>query len=164
MGDEYIYLSKDGFEKLKAELHHLRAIKRPEIVSEIKRARELGDLSENAEYHAAKEAQGHLERRISELEFELSRAQVVKDAGPAGDTVTLLSNVRIRDLGDNEEIVYYLVSAPEADLASGKISTNSPVGRALIGHKVGDTVDVATPGGLVRYEILEIGMVPEGDT
>jgi transcription elongation factor GreA len=157
MGDDYIYLTKEGFEKLKAELHHFKAFKRPEIAAEIKRARELGDLSENAEYHAAKEAQGHLERRIAELEFKLSRAQVVKGAGPAGDTVTLLSTVRIRDLGDGEEIVYYLVSAPEADLASGKISTDSPVGRALIGRRIGDTVDVSTPGGLARYEILEIG-------
>lgn len=157
MSEDYIYLSKEGFEKLKAELHQFRAFKRPEIVAEIKRARELGDLSENAEYHAAKEAQAHLERRISELEFDLSRAQVVTDAGAGGDTVTLLSTVRVRDLEDGEEIVYLMVSAPEADLASGKISTDSPVGRALIGRKVGDTVDVHTPGGLARYEILEIG-------
>jgi len=157
MGEEYIYLSKEGYEKLRAELHQFKAFKRPEIVAEIKRARELGDLSENAEYHAAKEAQAHLERRISELEFKLSRAQVVKEAITAGDTVTLLSSVRVRDLEDGEEIVYLMVSAPEADLASGKISTDSPVGRALIGRKVGDTVDVSTPGGLARYEILEIG-------
>ncbi len=157
MGEEYIYLSKEGYEKLRAELHQFKAFKRPEIVAEIKRARELGDLSENAEYHAAKEAQAHLERRISELEYKLSRAQVVKEAIAGGDTVTLLSSVRVRDLEDGEEIVYLMVSAPEADLASGKISTDSPVGRALIGRKVGDTVDVSTPGGLARYEILEIG-------
>lgn len=157
MAEEYIYLSKEGFEKLKAELHHFKAFKRPEIVAEIKRARELGDLSENAEYHAAKEAQAHLERRIGELEYKLSRAQIVTDTGPPSDTVTLLSTVRVRDLEDGEEIVYHLVSAPEADLASGKISTDSPVGRALIGHRVGETVDVSTPGGLARFEILEIG-------
>ena len=157
MSEDYIYLTKEGFEKLKAELHQFKAFKRPEIVAEIKRARELGDLSENAEYHAAKEAQAHLERKISELEYKLSRAQVVKDAGPGGDTVTLLTTVRVKDLEDGEEIVYYLVSAPEADLASGKISTESPVGRALIGHRVGDTVDVSTPGGIARFEILSIG-------
>jgi transcription elongation factor GreA len=157
MGEEYIYLSKEGYEKLKAELHHFRAFKRPEIAGEIKRARELGDLAENAEYHAAKEAQAHLERRIAELEYKLSRAQVVKDAGVTGDTVTLLSTVRVRDLEDGEEIVYHLVSAPEADLAAGKISTESPVGRALIGRREGDTVEVTTPGGLARYQILEIG-------
>jgi transcription elongation factor GreA len=157
MGEAYIYLSKEGFERLKAELHQFKAFKRPEIVAEIKRARELGDLSENAEYHAAKEAQAHLERRIAELEYKLSRAQVVTDAGAAGDTVTLLSTVRIRDLEDGEEIEYHLVSAPEADLARGKISNDSPVGRALIGHRTGETVEVLTPGGVARYEILEIG-------
>jgi transcription elongation factor GreA len=161
MGDEYVYLSKEGFEKLKADLHHLKAIKRHEIVAEIKRARELGDLSENAEYHAAKEAQTHLERKISELEFKLSRAQVVKEAEGPIDSVTLLSSVRIRDLEDGELIVYHLVSAPEADLAAGKISTESPVGRALIGHRIGDVVEVSTPGGLARYEILEIGLLSE---
>jgi transcription elongation factor GreA len=163
MGEDYIYLSKEGFAKLKAELHHLKAIKRPAMAAEIKRARELGDLAENAEYHAAKEAQTHLERRIAELELGLSRAQVVKDTGGSRDTATLLSSVRIRDLEDGEEIVYHLVSTPEADLAAGKISTDSPVGRALIGHKIGDTVEVATPGGLARYEILEIGTSSEGD-
>lgn len=158
MSEDYIYLSKEGYEKLKAELHQFKAFKRPEIVAEIKRARELGDLSENAEYHAAKEAQAHLERRISELEFKLSRAQVVKDGSAgSGDTVTLLSTVRVRDMEDGEVIEYVMVSAPEADLASGKISTDSPVGRALIGRKVGDIVDVSTPGGLARFEILEIG-------
>ena len=157
MAEEYIYLSKEGYEKLKAELHHFKAFKRPEIVAEIKRARELGDLSENAEYHAAKEAQAHLERRIGELEYKLSRAQVVKDAGGSSDTVTLLSTVRVRDLEYGEEIVYHVVSAAEADLATGKISTDSPVGRALIGRRIGDTIEVSTPGGLARFEILEIG-------
>jgi len=156
MSKEYVYLSKQGFEKLKAELHELKTVKRPRVVNDIKRARELGDLSENAEYHAAKEAQTHIERKIAELEFKLTRAQVVTDARHDSDTVALLSRVRLRDRGDGDEVDYFLVSAAEADLLAGKISIESPVGRALVGRRVGDEVKVATPGGEVVYEILHI--------
>ena len=155
MADDYIYLSQGGFDKLKAELIELKTVKRPQVVDDIKRARELGDLSENAEYHAAKEAQTHIERKISELEFKLSCAQVVKDAA-SSDTVTLLSSVKVKDLEDSEEIEYHLVSAPEADISADKISIDSPVGKALIGRKVGDRIVITTPGGEIEYEVLEI--------
>jgi transcription elongation factor GreA len=154
MTEGYVYLSKEGFEKLKAELHELRAIKRPQISAEIRRARELGDLSENAEYHAAKEAQSHLERRIAELEFKLTRAQVItKDR--AQDTAALLSKVTLRD-EDGDEVTYLLVSAAEADMKHDKISIESPVGKAMVGRRVGDKITVQTPGGSVEYEILNI--------
>ena len=156
MADDYIYLSQDGFEKLVAELKELKTVKRPQVVADIKRARELGDLSEDAEYHAAKEAQTHIERKIAELEFKLSCAQVVREMEEGDGTITLLSTVRVRDLEDGEEIVYHLVSAPEADVMADKISIESPVGKAMIGREVGDRVKVQTPGGDVTYEILSI--------
>ena len=156
MSSDYVYLSKEGFEKLKSELHELRTVKRPQVVGDIKRAREHGDLSENAEYHAAKEAQSHIERKIAELEFELSRAQVVTEAPHGSDTVALLSRVKLKDQEDGEEVDYLLVSAAEADLLVGKISIESPVGKALVGRKVGDQVKVITPGGEAVYEILRI--------
>jgi transcription elongation factor GreA len=156
MNSEYVYLSKEGFEKLKAELHELRSVKRPQVVNDIKRAREHGDLSENAEYHAAKEAQTHIERKIAELEFKLSRAQVVTGAPHGSDTVALLSRVKLKDQEDGEEVDYLLVSAAEADLLAGKISIESPVGKALVGRKVGDEVKVKTPGGEAVYKVLQI--------
>jgi len=156
MSEGYVYLSKDGFEKLKAELHELRAVKRPQIVAEIKRARELGDLSENAEYHAAKEAQTHIERKIAELEYKLTRAQVVNENTHGNETVALLSRVSLRDLEDGEEMTYMLVSPAEADLVHDKISIQSPVGKALVGRRLGDKVTVETPGGAAQYEILKI--------
>lgn len=156
MSNEYVYLSREGFEKLKAELHELKSVKRPQVVNDIKRARELGDLSENAEYHAAKEAQTHLERKIAELEFKLTRAQVVTDLRHDHETAALLSRVRLRDPSDGDEMDYLLVSPAEADLRAGKISIQSPVGKALVGRRVGDRVTVTTPGGEVTYEILKI--------
>jgi transcription elongation factor GreA len=156
MGGDYIYLSQAGFDKLKAELHELKTVKRPHVVGEIKRAREMGDLAENAEYHAAKEAQEHIEHKIAELEYKLSRAQVVTDPDRDPDTAALLSSVRVRDLEGGEEITYHLVSPAEADLAQDKISVQSPVGKALLGRRAKDTVAVQTPGGEVKYEILEI--------
>lgn len=156
MSSDYIYLSAEGLAKLKAELHELRTVKRPKVVDDISRAREHGDLSENAEYHAAKEAQTHIERKIAELEFELSRSQVAKDRDFDPDTAVLLSSVKVKDLEDGEETVFHLVSQPEADIMANKISVDSPVGRAMIGHKSGDTVTVETPGGKIEYKILEI--------
>ncbi len=162
MSDDYIYLSQGGFDRLKDELHQFKTVNRPKVIADIKRARELGDLSENAEYHAAKEAQEHLERKIGELEFKLSRAQVVKDIRHDPDTAALLSIVRVRDLDDGEEITYQLVSDAEADLVQDKISVASPVGKAMMGHRAGDQVNVETPGGKTSYEILEVRADTEG--
>lgn len=156
MDEGYVYLSKEGFDKLKSELQNLKGVQRPQIVAEIKRARELGDLSENAEYHAAKEAQTHIERKIAELEFKLSRAQVVEDSKHGNDSIALLSKVTMKDLEDGEEVTYTLVSPAEADLLHDKISIQSPVGKALVGAKLGEKVTVTTPGGAVEYEILNI--------
>jgi transcription elongation factor GreA len=156
MSGDYIYLSREGYEKLKADLRELKTVKRPQIVDEIRRARELGDLSENAEYHAAKEAQTHIERKIAELEYRMSRAQVATDAQHDPDTAALLSSVQVRDLEDGEELTYLLVAPAEADVSRDKISVASPVGKALLGHRVGDRVTVETPGGKIAYEILAI--------
>jgi transcription elongation factor GreA len=156
MSSDYVYLSREGFDKLKAELHELKTVKRPQVVNDIKRARELGDLSENAEYHAAKEAQTHIERKIAELEYKLTRAQVVTDQRHDSDTAALLSRVHLRDTSDGDEMDYLLVSDAEADLPAGKISIQSPVGKALVGRRVGDLVNVTTPGGQVTYKILKV--------
>jgi transcription elongation factor GreA len=156
MSGGYIYLSREGYDKLKAELHELKTVRRPQVVDDIRRARELGDLSENAEYHAAKEAQTHIERKIAELEYKMSRAQVATDAHHDPGTAALLSSVRVRDLEDGEEITYHLVAPPEADVAQDKISVESPVGKAMLGHRVGDRVTAKTPGGEIAYEILAI--------
>ena len=151
-----IYLSREGRLKLEAELKRLKFEERPKIVAEIKRARELGDLSENAEYHAAKEAQVLLERRIAELEDKLSRVRSIDTEDLPTDRAYLFAKVRVRDLDDGEEIVYTLAPPDETDVDNDVISVKSPIGAALLGKKVGETVEVTVPRGTLRYEILEI--------
>ncbi|UCC44021.1 MAG: transcription elongation factor GreA [Candidatus Zixiibacteriota bacterium] len=153
---EPVYLSKEGRLKLEAELKRLKFEERPRLVAEIKRARELGDLSENAEYHAAKEAQGHLERKIAELGDKLARVRTVDTEKIPSDKVYLFARVRVRDLSDGEEIEYTIVPPDEADVDNDIISVKSPIGQALLGHAVGETVEFSVPAGKVKYEILKI--------
>jgi transcription elongation factor GreA len=153
---ERIPMTAAGHQALEDEVSHLKGTERPAVIKMIAEARAHGDLSENAEYHAAKEAQTHIERKIAELEFKLSRAQVVTGAPHGSDTVALLSRVKLKDQEDGEEVDYLLVSAAEADLLAGKISIESPVGKALVGRKVGDEVKVKTPGGEAVYKVLQI--------
>lgn len=153
---EPLYLSKDGRLKLEAELKRLKFEERPKIVAEIKRTRELGDLSENAEYHAAKEAQVHLERKISELEHKLSRVQSVDTDKIPDSRAYLYAKVTVKDHRNGEKIVYTLVSPEEADVDQDIISVKSPVGSALLGKAVGEIVEVKVPAGTLKYEVIKI--------
>jgi transcription elongation factor GreA len=153
---EPIYLSKEGRIKLEAELKRLKFEERPRIVAEIKRAKELGDLSENAEYHAAKEAQGHLERKIAELEEKMSRIRSVDTDKIPSDKVYLFAKVLVRDARDGEETEYTIVPPEETDADSDKISVKSPIGVGLLGKAVGEKAEITVPAGKIVYEILRI--------
>ncbi len=154
--DGFVYLTREGKEKLGAELKELKTVKRPELVKAIAHARSLGDLSENAEYHAAKEAQVHLERRIAELDYQLARARIIDGNNLPTGEARLLSRVRLLDLKTKEEEEHTLVNAEEADFDNGKLSIKSPIGTALLGKKEGDTVEVKVPAGVLCYKILSI--------
>ncbi len=150
------YMTQEGLDKLKEELNTLVTKGRKNIAQEIAEARAKGDLSENAEYHAAKEAQGHLEAKIAQLNDAIANARVLEV--PAGKTssVVILSTVEVKNLKLNKNFKYTLVSEQEADLKSGKISVTSPIGKGLLGKAKGDRVDINTPGGLMKFEILSI--------
>jgi transcription elongation factor GreA len=153
---DYIYLSQEGFNKLRKELDELKQYKRPEISKKIAEARDFGDLKENAEYHAAKEAQVVLEAKILKLEETMNRARIVKKEDMARDKITILSRVKLKDLLRKIEVEYTLVSPEESDFKENKISTTSPVGRALLGKKKGDVVEIQVPAGTLRYEVLDL--------
>jgi transcription elongation factor GreA len=145
-----------GYENLKEELRRLRANDRHEIVREIEAARSHGDLSENAEYHAAKERQGHIEGRISTLEDKLARAQVIESGGEPPDAVRFGVTVALVDVETDEEVAYTLVGEDESDVAAGLISVSSPVARALLGKRIDDEVTVRVPKGTRQFEIRDI--------
>ncbi len=145
-----------GYERLQEELKHLKVVERHAVIKAIADARALGDLSENAEYHAAREKQSFIEGRIAELEDKLSRAEVIDVAKLAGDTIKFGATVRIVDEDTEEEKTYQLVGVDESDIQQGLLSIAAPLSRALIGKRVGDSVEVKTPGGSKAYEILEI--------
>lgn len=153
--NEKVPMLQDGYDRLAAELKNLKSVERPSVVQAIEEARAHGDLSENAEYHAAKERQGHIEGRIMELEGKLSRAQVIDPTSLSGDKVVFGATVTLVD-EDDEEVVYQIVGADEGDVKKGKISYQSPIARALIGRRVGAEVEVKTPGGERYYEILKL--------
>ena len=151
-----IYLSFDGKRKLDEELLYLKTVRRPELIRAIAHARSLGDLAENAEYHAAKEAQVFVEGRIAELEFTLSRCRVIDGAAWPADQARLLSRIRLLDLQSGAEEEYTLVHPEEADFDAGKLSIQSPIGSALLGKKAGETVEIQVPAGVLRYKILYV--------
>jgi transcription elongation factor GreA len=153
---DHIYLSREGQLKMEAELKRLKFEERPRIISEIKRAKELGDLSENAEYHSAKEAQVHIERKISEIEDKLSRVRTLDVDKIPNDKVYLFSRVLVKDKRDGEETLYTIVPADEADVDNDVISVKSPIGAALLGKSLGDVVEITVPAGKITYEILRI--------
>ena len=153
---DYIYLSQEGYDKLKMELEELKGVKRPEISKKIAEARDFGDLKENAEYHAAKEAQAVLEAKILQLEQTMSRAKILKKNDIASDKVTILSQVRLKDINRDMEVEYTLVSPQESDFKQNKISTASPVGKALLGKQKGDVVEVRVPAGVLKYEVVDL--------
>ncbi|MDK1020885.1 MAG: transcription elongation factor GreA [Candidatus Hydrogenedentes bacterium] len=152
---EMIYVTKEGLDRLKAELASMKT-ERMRIAETIGHARELGDLSENAEYHAAKEAQAHLHARIRDIEDKVARAVVLDGQEIDSDKAYIGSSVRVLNKNTQKEVTYQLVSPVEADMAAGKISTKSPVGQALLGKSIGETVVAKIPAGDLKLEILEI--------
>ncbi|WMX14324.1 MULTISPECIES: transcription elongation factor GreA [unclassified Aureispira] len=155
---KYSYMTQDGFDKLKSELEVLKTQGRQDAAKAIAEAREKGDLSENAEYDAAKEAQGLLELKISEMEKTLSTARVIKQEDLDASSVVILSTIKIKQVKTKKEFEYTLVSQSEANLRAGKISVDSPIGKGLLGKKVGEIAEVQTPGGIMEFEILDIAI------
>ncbi len=145
-----------GFSRLEEELRRLKTVDRPEIIRALAAAREMGDLSENAEYHAAKERQAYVEGRIMELGDKLSRAEVIDIGRLSGNRVTFGATVKLADEDTDKESVYQIVGADESDIEAGLLSLTSPLARALIGKSVGDSVDVTTPNGSRSFEIVEV--------
>ena len=156
MSAKNIYLTFEGHERLLKELEFLKTVRRRQLSREIGIARNHGDISENAEYDAAKEAQAFNEKKIAELEEKLSRAQILDDTKIAKDEALLGATVKLKDLDSGEEIQYTLLSELEADFAQGKISVTSPVGKALLGHKQNEIVEIKVPAGILKYKILKI--------
>jgi transcription elongation factor GreA len=151
-----IPMTADGFARLEEELRHLKGVERPAVIRAIAEAREHGDLSENAEYHAARERQSFIEGRVAELEDKISRAEVIDVKKLSGKQVMFGATVTLVDEDTEEKIKYQLVGQDESDISAGRLSISSPLARALIGKKVGDTVEVSTPGGSKSYEVVRL--------
>ena len=150
------YYTEEGLKKLKDELHQLKTVERKSVIRQISEARDKGDLSENAEYDAAKDAQGLLELKIAKLEDIIFNARIVDSSLLDISKVSILTTVKIKNLKNNVEMKYTIVAENEADLKAGKISIDSPIGKGLLGKKVGDKVDVTVPAGIIPFEIIEI--------
>lgn len=155
---ELIYVTEEGLQKMKDELDHLRNVERPLISRQIAEARDKGDLSENAEYAAAKEAQGMLELKISKLEDIVARSRIIDESKIDTTTVRILNRVKIKNKANNSVMVYQLVPESEANLKLGKIAVNSPIAQGIIGKKVGDVVQIKVPSGIIPFEIVEISL------
>jgi len=150
------YYTAEGLKKIKDELHEMKTVQRPSISNQIAEARDKGDLSENAEYDAAKEAQGLLEMKISKLENVIANARILDDSKLDTSKVLILSKVKIKNVSNGMEMNYTLVAENEADIKQNKISIESPIGRGLLGKKEGDIADITTPVGVMKFEITEI--------
>lgn len=157
MSKKISYYTKEGLDKLTSELTLLKTKGRADIAKQIAEARDKGDLSENAEYDAAKDAQGHLEAKIAKLEEIVGNARLIDETKIDTDSVSILSKVTIKNKKNGASVTYTLVSEEEADLKAGKISTQSPIGKGLLGKKKGDIAKVKTPAGEMEFEIVEIG-------
>tara|TARA_B110000027_G_scaffold54501_1_gene59238 strand:+ start:123 stop:596 length:474 start_codon:yes stop_codon:yes gene_type:complete len=153
---EISYYSQEGLDNLKQEVKKLETIERPKISQQIGEARDKGDLSENAEYDAAKEAQGMLEARISKLKNTLANARLIDDSEIDDSKVFILSTVNIKNIKNSMQMNYTLVAENEADIKSGKISVDSPIGKGLLGKEVGEIADINTPAGVMKFEIISI--------
>lgn len=150
------YYTPEGLKKLTEELEHLKTVERPNISKQIAEARDKGDLSENAEYDAAKEAQGLLELKISQMQERMINARLIDESQLDASKVLVLSTVKIRNVKTKAEMNYTLVAESEADLSKGKISVNSPIGKGLLGKSVGDIADISVPSGIMQFEVVEI--------
>ncbi len=153
---EKFLITKEGYNKLKAEIENLKNVQRPNIIIAVATARELGDLKENAEYHSSREKQSMIEAMIANFEDKLARAELVDIASLSGDMVRFGATVKLENSENEKKVIYKIVSEYEADIDAGLISNTSPVAQALMGKKIGDEVEIKTPGGIVAYEILEI--------
>lgn len=151
-----IYITEDGLSSIKKELEHLRTVERPAISRQIAEARDKGDLSENAEYDAAKEAQGLLEMKIARLEAQVAGARIIDESRIDTDSVQVLNRVKIKNKNNNTTLEYVLVPESEANLKLGKIAVSTPIAKGLLGKKVGEVVEINIPSGKVQYEIMEI--------
>ncbi len=158
MASNIVYLTEAGLQKLKAELEQLRSVERPAISAAIAEARDKGDLSENAEYDAAKEAQGMLEMRIAKLEDTVANARVIDESRIDTSAVQILNRVKMKNITTGKIVEYTLVSENEANLKEGKLSIGTPIAKALLGKKKGEEVDVTVPSGVLRFEILDISI------
>lgn len=156
---EKFQITKEGYEKLKAELHHLKHDERPKIIQAIATARELGDLKENAEYHSAKDKQGFIEAQINDFEDKIARAEVVDVALLSGNKVKFGATVNLEDLDNAKKFTYKIVSEFEANIDKGLISSTSPVARALLNKEVGDEVEIKIPNGVANYEIIAVKFI-----
>ncbi|CAM4202467.1 transcription elongation factor GreA [Saccharibacillus endophyticus] len=156
MAEEEVVLTQEGFDKLQAELDDLKYVKRKELAARIKLAISYGDLKENSEYHSAKDDQGFMETRIMILEKMLTKARIVDTSDSDSSAIGVGSNVVLKDIEFGDTLEYQVVGPAEADVASGKISYESPLGKALMGKAVGDKIDVEAPMGMIHYELLEI--------
>ena len=151
-----IYLSQQGYDDLKEELHKLKSVDRPSIISQIAEARDKGDLSENAEYDAAKEAQGLLEARIAKLENDIANSRVLSNSEMDLSTVHLLTKATIKNRANGMEMTYAIVSESEADLSAKKISVTSPIGKGILGKAIGEIAEIHAPNGILHFEIIDI--------
>ncbi len=156
--NDVIYITEDGLQKLKEELDQLRNVERPSISKQIAEARDKGDLSENAEYAAAKEAQGLLELRISKLEDLVAHSRILDESNIDTSSVRILNKVKIRNTSNNSTMEYQIVPESEANLKQGKIAVSSPIAQGLIGRKVGDKVQIKVPSGIIPFEIISISV------
>jgi transcription elongation factor GreA len=156
MSQQITYYTEEGLQKLKEELHEMESVQRPAISAQIAEARDKGDLSENAEYDAAKEAQGLLEMKIAKLKEVIANARIIDDSEIDDSKVYILSTVKIKNVSNGMEMVYTLVAENEADLKAKKISVESPIGKGLLGKAVGEIADVETPNGIMKFEIIDI--------
>ena len=152
------YMTEDGYKKLVDEVNYLESVKRPEITRQIAEARDKGDLTENAEYDAAKEAQGMLEDKIGQLKALIANARLIDEDRIGTDSIQILNRVTIRNMQNNQTMQYTLVSESEANLKEGKIAVNTPIGKGLLGKKVGDQVEIRVPSGIMSFKIEDISI------
>lgn len=158
MSNQVHYFTAEGLEKVKAELAHLIAVERPAISKAIAEARDKGDLSENAEYDAAREAQGLLELKISQMQELVANARIIDESKISTDQVQMLNKVKIKNVANGQVMEYTLVGEKEANLKEGKLAAQTPIGKALMGRKKGDAVEVKVPSGIIKFEILNISI------
>ena len=153
-----VYMTEDGYKKLADEIAQMEAVDRKAISAQIAEARDKGDLSENAEYDAAKEAQGMLEMKIAQMKETLANARIIDESKLQTDSVQILNTVRVKNLANKQEMTYTLVSENEANIREGKLAINTPIGKGLLGKKIGEVAEINVPAGLMRFEVVSISL------